>query len=146
MEPLVDLLGETFDNALKSKAMTVLKERPQPRQDEGRYYCSSRTDGISLITDPDSTIIEIHLFADGYQGFGGYRGALPHGLAFNLSRVQVRERLGPPQSFGGSKVIAGLGRRPAWDRYELSTHAVRVAYAEGEDAIVLVGIMMLAGS
>src|SRR6476469_9299279 len=54
------------------------------------------------ITDPKELYLTaFHLHGDGHEGYEGYSGQLPNGLAFGDSEAEVLRKMGLPVKIGG---------------------------------------------
>jgi hypothetical protein len=71
------------------------------------------------IADPKGLYVSaFHLHREGHDGYSGFGGALPNGVQFGDSEVDLRRKLGPPTATGGGGGSSVLRRRvPHWLRY-----------------------------
>lgn len=72
------------------------------------------------IDDPKKLYVAaFHLRRNGHEGYSGYSGQLPHGLAFGDTEAEALRKMGRPLEIGGGGVSKLLGRIPVWFRYPL---------------------------
>jgi len=74
------------------------------------------------ITDPKELYLAaFHLYREGYEGFAGYSGQLPNGVAFGDPEAEVLRKMGEPLKRGGVGVSPVLKRPiPRWFWYTLN--------------------------
>lgn len=106
-----------------------------------RFHADLPRDGLALVADSSGRITSVQLFADGFQGYNGFRGELPEGVSFRDSRAEVRARLGTPSASGGGGVDPYLGPIRMWDRFDRDAYAMHVQYSEGENSVDLISLM-----
>lgn len=70
----------------------------------GDYY-NYKPVGISLLFNPQNQLSSIFFYAEGADGFKEYKGDLPFGLTFKMTRKEIEDSLGMPDSAGGDGVI-----------------------------------------
>lgn len=94
-----------------------------------KIYYTFEPQGVELTTDSETNRIRTIFLKAPRQGKPGYRGGLPGGLDFSMTREQVRKALRAPddsQSF--------------YDAWEEGTHVLRVEYSDDQiKMIVLMG-------
>lgn len=112
-ESLLSLLGRPLDSPAVQQALTVLGMLPAPgvQPKRGLINVSSRERGLdisfkfaeklrdeALLGVPRTCLITSVVFfhGPGFEGYNGYAQALPYGLRFGQSRVNVRTLLGAP--------------------------------------------------
>jgi hypothetical protein len=61
----------------------------------------------------------VMFYADGFQGYKGFKRDLPCGLRFSDSREKAREKLGDPVASGGGVKNKLLGHLPETDHFKL---------------------------
>lgn len=72
------------------------------------------------MTDPKELYVAaFHLHREGHEGYAGYSGQLPNGVAFDDPEVEVLRKMGSsPRSRGGGGMSKLLkGPIPYWFRY-----------------------------
>jgi len=102
---------------------------PNIEQVNGRFYCSLYEHGLELLFESDGFLDVVFFFRKSEDGKKQYRGELPAGLAWEMSREDARKKLpaGRESSDGGT----ALGRMqiPPWDRYEFPDYRLHVAFS-----------------
>ncbi len=92
-----------------------------------RWYENERV-GVSVFIG-QGKIEAIQFYSAEHPNFNGFKGPLPLGLDFGMSREKVRELLGDPQSVTSSRSISkGLGHAGI-DRYSVGAINVAVSYS-----------------
>jgi hypothetical protein len=73
------------------------------------------------VTDPKGLYVAaFHLHREGHEGYAGYSGQLPNGVALDDSEREALRKLGPPHSQGGGGMSKVLKKPiPRWFRYPL---------------------------
>lgn len=104
-------VGTTFSSMLGKKidsdeVKTWLSSLGAPEIDRssGTCYYNFKSTGISLKLDAQDELDTIVLYAEGADGFQQYKGDLPLGLTFQLTRKEIEGILGPPDSSGGGAI------------------------------------------
>src|SRR5690606_33147833 len=90
-----------------------------------RSYLTFKHAGVLLDMDEDSVLRSISLHSGFFEDFSAYKGELPNGLDFGLSRVEVRKRLGEPSRTGEAR-RSNLGPVPCWDRFDFAVYSMHV--------------------
>jgi len=95
-------------------------------------YVSPKGLGVSLCFE-NGVLDSLHFYSEGVEGFGGFRGALPHGLRLSATEGAevdcgrtVVERLGEPTAKGGTG-------RQIWMTYEHLGLKIDLAAVDWED-------------
>lgn len=82
------------------------------------------------IADPKELhLAAFHLHSDGHEGYEGYSGQLPNGLAFGDFESEVIRKMGQPLKIGGggkSHLLKGLV--PRWFWYPLGEAILHVQF------------------
>ena len=74
------------------------------------------------ITDPKELYLAaFHLHREGYEGYAGYPGQMPNGVALGDSEAEILRKLGQPLKRGGGGMSAVMKKRPIphWFLYAL---------------------------
>lgn len=100
----------------------------------GTTYVEALDCGLSFVLADDGIVKAVHLYAEGHQGSSGFRGRIPCGLRFNMSREEVRELLGQPDSHSDGGIETFLGAYPPWDSFRRAYFELHVEYTKGEFA------------
>jgi hypothetical protein len=70
------------------------------RTDEDEPRWISKQAGMVVYADGESArITTVFLYSEGHQGASQYRGPLPHGLDFSMSKAQVQASVPRPPDF-----------------------------------------------
>jgi hypothetical protein len=121
--PLSSMLGKSINNAQIKVWLSELGACTKAviNRFDDSYYYSFKSEGISLcFSNPDNRLTAIILYSEGADHFRQYKGDLPFGLSFQLTRREVESILGQPEEFGGNGVIE------YWTRY--SSKGIGVTY------------------
>lgn len=97
----------------------------------GTTYVEAPNLGFSLVLSDEGTVEAVHLYSEGHQGNAAFRGQIPCGLSFDMSRVDVRNLLGQPDNFSEGGIESALGTYPPWDSYRRADFELHVEYIEG---------------
>ncbi|MDR3638112.1 MAG: hypothetical protein P4L84_30180 [Isosphaeraceae bacterium] len=138
---LVSLLGMNLDAVARSAFVLSLNDQPATEKIEDRFYMELPVSGVALIASLEQRVMAVQLYAEGYQKYKGYAGAVPEGVSFSSPRRAVQDRLGKPSASGGGNVIQFFGKAPVWDRFDRSDYSLHVQYADDEASINLVTVM-----
>lgn len=128
------LLGLKYDDLAASPdfARTNI---PIPVQIGDRSHVNFYSMGVSLVLWNDETVGAVQLHAAGHEGFAGCAADLPRGLSFDMARSEVREILSSPERQGEEGSVLFLGKKPAWDSYDLGETRLHIEYAFGANGI-----------
>jgi hypothetical protein len=74
-------------------------------------YYSYKEKGLSIRLDERGFITTIFFYAEGADGFRQYRGGLPYGISFTMTRTEVEKAIGRASRYDGS------GRFNFWASY-----------------------------
>lgn len=140
MPDLAALLGLPFAAVAASDAFGG-RALPPPEGIGDQAYVSLKGAGVSLVFDAAGTLIAMQLHADGHEGYVGYSDPLPHGLRFNMGRMEARMLLGPPEASGEVRRSPVLGPQPPWDRWARPEAMVHAAYGFDAEGIGMVSLM-----
>lgn len=137
------MLGMQLNDVAKSPFLQSLDVDPRTEKIEDRLYMELPASGVAFIATPDGTVMAIQLHTEGYQGYNGFEGKLPRGIAFSDSRRVIQHKLGKPSTSGGGEVIPLFGKAAAWERFDQNEWSLHIQYADGDGAINLVTLMLL---
>lgn len=101
-------------------------------------FMSSGGERCSL--DGPLRLVGVHLYAEGYESFRGYTGALPRGVSLLVGRTAILASLGEPSLSGGGNYAVSK-RWPYWDRFDLSGHSLRVQYADDRTTVTILTLV-----
>ncbi|GBQ49893.1 hypothetical protein ACM0P6_11940 [Komagataeibacter sucrofermentans] len=134
MKDIIDLLGLAPD---KIKIISEQKyDNIEEFDDRIDYeFCN---DGFCLCKESGKSIIDNIFFhsknyGDGYQA---YRGELPLGLRFDMSRAEVHQLCGKPDSSRGAVTVPALGTVPPSDKYVRNAMKISIIYDFDEHSIL----------
>lgn len=98
------------------------------------------TGGQRYRKDGPVTLVGIHLYSEGRDGYREYRRDLPWKIRFRDDRASVHIKAGRPTAMGGGN--RALGKVwPLWDRYDLDAYSVRVEYGGDQPRVELITLM-----
>src|ERR1700754_5113173 len=95
---------------------------------DGTYYLLNVEKGIDIVLSDALVVQSIHLFS-GHSDSKEYRGEIPLGLRFSMSKDIVNELLGDPNK-RSSGYTDMFGRVPSWDKYLFEDYSLHVQYIE----------------
>jgi hypothetical protein len=128
------LLGLKYDDLVASPNFAGISI-PPPNKIGDRSYVNFYSRGVSLVLWNNQTVGAVQLHAAGHEGFGGCVGDLPRDLSFEMTRSEVRQILGSPRRQGEEGSVPFLGKKPAWDSFDLGKTRLHIEYAFGANAI-----------
>lgn len=124
---------------IESRAVRALLDRYSMVPDDSHVlsiYWEAPHAGIEVL-ESDGVVDAVFLHAEGRDDFAEYRGPLPGGVHFGMSRTEARACLGEPEWKGPVLDVAGLGPS-ATDRYRLDELVVSLAHDAPEFGLALV--------
>src|SRR5687768_6660770 len=94
-----DIRGKDAQEFLDSIGSVPKIERFEPSEYQGKRipatsYYSFKDKGVSIRLDERGFIGSIFFYAEGTDGFRQFRGLLPYGLDFTMTRADVEKALG----------------------------------------------------
>jgi hypothetical protein len=101
-------------------------------------YLNAPDAGIQLVLTKKQKVDAIHLFNGTLEGFCRYVGPAPLDIGFEISRSQIRNRLGMPSLHGDPGGVGIMAIEHAFDRYENETHYIRFQFEAGESRVRLI--------
>ena len=108
---------------------------------EGRYYLDNKQLGLDMVLSDQLLVRTIHLH--GYsEGYKTYKGELPFGLLFSMSRSALRKKMGEPAKSGGGHLDI-FGRVPTWDKYCFEGFSLHLQYPKKENTIDMITLASL---
>ena len=128
-------LGELVGKPYESKEVQEFIDRlgdPEVDEEIGApesIYYTFESQGVELTTDSEMNRIRTIFLTAPRQGRAGYRGGLPGGLDFSMTREQVSKALRAPDD-----------SQSYYDAWEEGSHILRVEYSDDQiKMIVLMG-------
>lgn len=112
-----------------------------PERIEERTHVEAHKLGIGFVDHGDGVVGTIHVHCEAAEGMSAFIGPLPMGLSKTMTRSEVRDLLGQPESSGGEVTLPVLGSRPSWDRFKIDEGMVHVSYRIGAPGLSLITIM-----
>jgi hypothetical protein len=145
IETISAVVGQALDSDEVQSLVVAdrLTLSAEPELEEGeprRFYLSNHAAGYQLmyrLGRIDTAFIYVQP-AEGFQPFGR---PLPAGLSSEATRHEVRRQFGSPSRSGAARIVAGLGRQGAWDRFDMGQVCLHFQYAEPDERVRLVTIM-----
>jgi hypothetical protein len=89
----------------------------EPETIEDRTHLNAPALGLGFTEHGDGIVGVIHVYAEAGNGMHAFEGQLPCRLSRGMSRPEVRDLLGPPESSGEAVTLPVLGDKPSWDRF-----------------------------
>jgi hypothetical protein len=139
---LVTLLGRPAADPEVMKSMNALGVKPDlnPERNSWAYATPSlgfgvRFKTVETLSDPilvppgTFVVASIFFYSPGHRGHVGFPDALPHGLAFEQPRAQVRQALGQPDWSGVTNNN---------DMWRFENYMLTLDFSQDESYIVLV--------
>ena len=124
---LSSMVGKSINNVQVKTWLSELSACTEALIDRfnDSYYYNFKSEGISLRFDGrDDELTTIFLYSEGADRFHQYKGDLPSGLSWQVTRKEVESILGPPDKFGGGGGVYD------WDNYwtEYRSKRIRIEY------------------
>jgi hypothetical protein len=101
-------------------------------------YLNAMGAGISLPLSKKHKIDAIHLYSGTLEGFCRFEGATPFGIGFDMTRAQIREKLGEPAMSADPSGTGLFAITHSYDRYEDDRFYVRYQFEAGDCAVRLI--------
>jgi hypothetical protein len=120
-----DLYTQHFNNA----QVEIMGESP---------YLNARDAGIELVLTKKHKIDAIHLYNGTLEGFCRYPGPFPLDINFEMTRAQIRNKLGTPAMSIEPGGIGLMAIEHAFDRYENETYYIRFEFETGNGGVRLI--------
>lgn len=114
---------------IRSRAVMALLDRYSMVPDDSHVlsiYWEAPHAGIEILEN-NGVVDTVFLHAEGRDDYTAYRGPLPGGVRFGMSRSEARTCLGEPEWSGPVLDVPGLGPS-ATDRYRLDELVVSLAH------------------
>jgi hypothetical protein len=112
---------ELYTQSFNGAQIEIMGESP---------YLNARDAGIELVLNKKHKIEAIHLFNGTAEGFCRYAGPFPFDIDFDMTRAQIREKLGTPAMSMEAGGIGIMAIEHAFDRYENDTHYIRFQFTD----------------
>lgn len=139
IDNLEKFLGDSL-SGLRAAASALNIVIPEPELIGDESYIQLPNEGLSFVLPDGVRIVSIHFYAEGRDGYAGYKGGVLGGVSFAMSRTAVRELLGLPESFKDAYTVPILGKMPAWDLFSKDGYSIHVEYDVSEKSASLITI------
>jgi hypothetical protein len=71
-------------------------------------------------------LVAFHFHRSGHEGYSGFSGSLPKGVALGDLRADILEKMGHPDAVGGGEYSSIFKRKlPYWVRYSVDNHELQ---------------------
>lgn len=122
------LLGREPEGEEFKRLIAEFKLSSQEESSASNRWYENENVGVSVFVC-QGRIDAIQFYSDEHPNFDGFKGSLPLGLNFGMTRDKAREQLGDPDSVSPARSIGtGLGHSGI-DRYNTHTCTVGVSYS-----------------
>jgi hypothetical protein len=101
-------------------------------------YLNATGAGISLPLSKKHKIEAIHLYCGTFEGFCRFEGGLPFDIGFDMSRTQIRDKLGEPTMSADPSGDGLFAITHSFDRYENTGFYIRYQFEAGDKAVRLI--------
>ncbi|WP_130730199.1 hypothetical protein [Komagataeibacter xylinus] len=136
MKDIIGLLGIAPDK------IKIISEKRYDNIEEidDRVDYEFFNDGFCLCKESGKKIIDnIFFYSKNYgDGYQSYHGELPFGLHFDMSRAEVHQLCGKPDSSRGTVTLPVLGTVPPKDKYVRNTITFNIIYNFDEYSILYI--------
>jgi hypothetical protein len=135
------LLGSTYEEISTSDILLGISI-PDPEVIDLDSYVEIPAEGVSFVLPRGERVTAVQLYSAGRDGYSEFAGAIPKGLSFSMSREAVRAQIGKPQISGEATTIAILGKKPAWDKFDVGEFSIHVEYSPELDKVGLITLSL----
>ncbi|WP_308720142.1 hypothetical protein [Komagataeibacter xylinus] len=136
MKNIIDLLG------IAPEKIKIISEKQYDNLEkiDDRVDYEFFNDGFCLRKESRKNIIDNIFFYSKNYGYGyqAYHGELPLGLRFDMSRAEVHQLCGKPDSSRGAITLPALGAVPPMDKYVRNSITVNINYSFDEYSILYI--------
>ena len=115
-------------------------EVAEPEDFDDSGYFLQRSLGFEATVRTDERVGIIYFHSAGHHGYEQYRGELPRGLDFSMSRSDVRSLIGAPAAEGGPVTDILTDKEIHWDRWTFPEYQLHCQYPERQDSTDMVTI------
>lgn len=128
----IQVLGKQFDSiSSEIKCSGVLEVFEDHDPEEGtpqEYYVSASDESWEFSLDRENRISAIFLYlSNGYESFNE--------ISHKTTKEDVLNKFGEPDHQGIEKELAFLGRKGAWESYNLGSYVMHIEHTVGQDTI-----------
>lgn len=102
---LMSMMGKDIRDDEIQAWMSRVHIVPTIKKENDFTYYQFRPKGMCLSFDVTDKLKSVHLYSEGSDGYRQYKGELPFGLSFQLSRREVESVIGKPEDVGGGDVV-----------------------------------------
>lgn len=104
-DDLFSALGQNKESTAVQTLMKEIGDAPEIHHFSDSYYYNFKEKGISLKFDTSDELVAIFLYREGADEFSQYKGKLPFGIDWKMSREAIEDILGIPSFYGGEGII-----------------------------------------
>jgi hypothetical protein len=142
-DDFIPLLGRTSDDADVKSLLAAFEIQKQPKLEKGDLTAVVKNEKRGIeITFRDERFLDVKsrsyeegalvlsnvcMYAEGFNNFHGFEGALPHGITFSTSKAQAEKLLGKPSQESKYSPIV---------RWDLKGYCVFVRFTESLDRVL----------
>lgn len=140
---VIRILGASVKDAM---TMSLLRDETQSVVSTSytdRLYVDCKPAGLSIIATPDGECsLAVQLYSTGFQDHCQFKGDMPWGLSFEMSRQDMMHRFGKPSASGGGVKVPVFGTAPCWDRFDEPPLSIHVRYSPDLSSVILISVML----
>jgi hypothetical protein len=100
-ENLHELIAAPIDDAEVTAFLATLDPVTRVLRAEDQWRWISESAGVEIHAESSRRIMVVFLYNQDVDGFSRYRGSLPHGLRFDMTREEVTAAMGQPPVASG---------------------------------------------
>ncbi len=119
------MLGQGIDSAEIKTWLSSLGTPEIDKTSSGDNY-SFKSEGVYLQFNTQDKLDAIFLYSEGVGGFQQYKGDLPFGLTFQLTRKEVENILGPPDGSDNDYDVPAISKTNIFANY--SSKDISITY------------------
>jgi hypothetical protein len=130
--PLSSMLGQGIDSAEIKTWLSSLGTPEIDKTSAGDNY-SFKSEGVYLQFNTQDKLDAIFLYSEGVGGFQQYKGDLPFGLTFQLTRKEVENILGPPDGSDNDYDVPAISKTNIFANYSSKDIGITYNTKESND-------------
>lgn len=138
---LLNLLGRDLHEPAVQSVIQQLGYPDLEEDEPSGFVIDTSWHGLELHLSDNKAINAIVLHTDDPNDelLCAYRGELPMGLSFSMTRDDVRKLLGSPIASGEGTLVLGL-QLQAWDNFVSNQHRYQIKYVDDTNNIASVWV------